>query len=225
MLHNSLPSCIFFCTTTQNAQATTTTCLSAFFFLVCAFLAVRFICMPTKKTYHSGHVADANNYASQFLALIHFFLHHYTTCPSNHDNLFTTRSTFFFLVCVFLVQELTMGKRVHRGYGWSQQGTKASRRKKRIAQRSSRFYAVAHGRRPGIYDFWDDANKQVHGFSGATHKSFKRLEDAFHYMYENRLGPPGQPTFFPWVKETPHPPEEYYEAYLTYWGAKELQHG
>ena len=73
MLHNSLPSCIFFCATTQNAQATTTTCLSAFFFLVCTFLAVRFICMPTKKTYHSGHVADANNYASQFLALIHFF--------------------------------------------------------------------------------------------------------------------------------------------------------
>ena len=115
---------------------------------------------------------------------------------------------------------------VKRGYRrWTQQGNKASRRKQRAAWRNSRFYAVAHGRRPGIFDCWDDAYKQVHDFSGAIRKSFKRLEDAFIFMYENRVFPPGQRTLFPWVKEIPRPPEVYYEAYLAYWGAKELQHG
>ena len=119
-----------------------------------------------------------------------------------------------------------MGKRAYRGYGWSRQGTKASRRQKRLQQRSSRFYAVAVGRRPGIYDLWDDAYKQVHGYSGATHKSFKTLEEAFVYMHDNRLAPPGIRTFFPWLRDTPHPPEVYYEAYLTYWRQQEhLQRG
>ena len=56
--------------------------------LVCVFLAARFICMSKIYTYHSGHVTDANNYAPQFLALMYFFLRHYTKCSSNHDNLF-----------------------------------------------------------------------------------------------------------------------------------------
>ena len=119
-----------------------------------------------------------------------------------------------------------MVKRVHRGYGWSQHGTKASRRQKRLLQRSSKFYAVAVGRRPGIYDNWDAAYKQVQRYSDALHKSFKTLEEVFIYMYENRLIPPDTRTFFPWFRDTPHPPEVYQEAYLAYWREKEgLQRG
>ena len=201
-------------------------CLHSFSSFV-YFLRARFICMSKKKYISQRACGRCNLCFTIPCPHTFFFLHHYITCPSNHDNLLATRSVLhsFSSCCVFLVQELTMVKRAYRGYGWSQQGTKASRRKKRIAQRSSRFYAVTHGRRPGIYDCWDDAYKQVYGFSGATHKSFKRIEDAFHYMYDNRVFPPGQRTFWPWVKDTPRPPEVYYEAYLAYWGAKELQHG
>ena len=114
-----------------------------------------------------------------------------------------------------------MVKRVHRGYGWSQQGTKASLRQRRLRMRSSKYYAVAVGRRTGIYDCWDDAYKQVQRYSGATHKSFKTLEEAFICMYHNRLSPPGTRTIYPWMQDTPHPPEVYQEAYLAYWREQE----
>lgn len=34
-------------------------------------------------------------------------------------------------------------------------------------------YAVAHGRRPGLYDSWDSCKRNVLNFSGAKHKSFR----------------------------------------------------
>ena len=110
-----------------------------------------------------------------------------------------------------------------RGYGWSKSGTKASRRRERIRQRSSRFYAVVHGRREGIFSTWDDTNKQVFQFSGAVYKSFKTLEEAFIYMYENRLYPPGERVFWPWIPDTPKPNPAYEDAYLAYWDQKERE--
>jgi len=114
-----------------------------------------------------------------------------------------------------------------RNYGWSQRGTKSSRAKQRKQQRRSRIYCVAVGRRPGIYDLWDDAYKQVHGYSGAVHKSFKKLEEAYHWMYYNRVTPPAVLTIWPWLRQTPHPCQAYEEGYLAYWDKHEdsLQDG
>ena len=117
-----------------------------------------------------------------------------------------------------------MGK---RGYGWTQRGTKASRAQRRNQQRRSRIYCVAVGRRPGIYDLWDDAYKQVHQYSGAVYKSFKKLEDTYRWMYFNRISPPGILTIWPWLRQTPHPCQAYEEGYLAYWDKHEdsLQDG
>jgi ribonuclease HI len=41
-----------------------------------------------------------------------------------------------------------------------------------------KFYAVWEGRRPGIYDNWEDASAQVHGFNGAKYKSFPTRAEA-----------------------------------------------
>ena len=38
---------------------------------------------------------------------------------------------------------------------------------------SVKFYAVKEGRHSGIYTTWEEAEKQVKGFSGAVYKSFK----------------------------------------------------
>lgn len=40
------------------------------------------------------------------------------------------------------------------------------------------FYAVAKGRKPGIYNDWDDCREQVDGFSGARYKKFSTLAEA-----------------------------------------------
>ena len=108
-----------------------------------------------------------------------------------------------------------------RGHGWSQQGTKYSRRLTRELQRRSRIYCVAVGRRPGIYDLWDDANKQVFRYPGAIHKSFRTLQEAFVYMFNNRLTPPGEREMWPGDRDTPRPSAALEEAYLLYWRQQE----
>lgn len=45
-----------------------------------------------------------------------------------------------------------------------------------------KFYAVKNGRVPGVYRTWDDAKKQVDGFSGAEYKSFENITDATDYL-------------------------------------------
>ena len=45
-----------------------------------------------------------------------------------------------------------------------------------------KFYAVKKGRVPGVYRTWDDAKKQVDGFSGAEYKSFENITDATDYL-------------------------------------------
>ena len=45
-----------------------------------------------------------------------------------------------------------------------------------------KYYAVKVGRKPGIYNSWEDCQKEVSKFEGATFKSFSSLEDAKNYL-------------------------------------------
>lgn len=45
-----------------------------------------------------------------------------------------------------------------------------------------KFYAVKKGRQPGVYRTWEEAQKQVNGFSGAEFKSFAKITDATEYL-------------------------------------------
>ena len=40
------------------------------------------------------------------------------------------------------------------------------------------FYAVAKGRKAGLFTNWGDCKKQVDGFKGAKYKGFNSKEDA-----------------------------------------------
>lgn len=45
-----------------------------------------------------------------------------------------------------------------------------------------KYYAVRTGRKPGIYDNWDEAKAQVDGFKNAKYKSFKTKEEAIAFL-------------------------------------------
>lgn len=49
-----------------------------------------------------------------------------------------------------------------------------------------KYYAVKKGRTPGVYRTWEDAKKQVAGFSGAEYKSFEKITDATEYLDWNK---------------------------------------
>ena len=53
---------------------------------------------------------------------------------------------------------------------------------------ASKFYAVKKGHKPGIYQTWPDAQKQVAGFSGAQFKSFPTEKEARDF-----INPPAKP--------------------------------
>lgn len=44
--------------------------------------------------------------------------------------------------------------------------------------KKAKFYAVWEGREKGVYDSWEDCQKQVTGFEGAKYKSFDTKEEA-----------------------------------------------
>lgn len=46
----------------------------------------------------------------------------------------------------------------------------------------TKYYAVKHGKTPGIYTSWDDCKRQVHGYPNATYKSFTSLDLANDFM-------------------------------------------
>jgi hypothetical protein len=48
--------------------------------------------------------------------------------------------------------------------------------------KAPRYYAVAKGRKTGIFTRWREAKKSVKGFSGATHKRFRTLATAEHWL-------------------------------------------
>ncbi|ADZ06307.1 ribonuclease HI [Lactobacillus amylovorus] len=51
-----------------------------------------------------------------------------------------------------------------------------------IFEVAMKIYAVKKGRVPGVYRNWDEAKKQVDGFSGAEYKSFENITDAIDYL-------------------------------------------
>ena len=51
---------------------------------------------------------------------------------------------------------------------------------------NKKYYAVAYGRKPGIYNSWKEAKAQVHGFRHAIYKSFVVYDDAFLWFCEER---------------------------------------
>ena len=51
-----------------------------------------------------------------------------------------------------------------------------------------KYYAVARGRKPGVYLTWKECKEQVDGFSGAKFKSFSSCEEALGYISENNGG-------------------------------------
>lgn len=56
------------------------------------------------------------------------------------------------------------------------------------------YYAVAKGRKPGIYTNWPDAEKQVTGFNGAVHKKFKSREEAEAFIENPTYNNPAKPS-------------------------------
>jgi ribonuclease HI len=44
--------------------------------------------------------------------------------------------------------------------------------------KKTKFYVVWEGRRPGVYRTWEEARRQVEGFTGAKYKSFPTREEA-----------------------------------------------
>lgn len=53
------------------------------------------------------------------------------------------------------------------------------------------FYAVWSGRKPGIYETWEEAKKQVHGYPGAGYKGTATYEEAKSLMENNGAQVPG----------------------------------
>nr|WP_299386520.1 ribonuclease H family protein [Allomuricauda sp.] len=47
-----------------------------------------------------------------------------------------------------------------------------------MATKKKKFYVVWKGKRPGIYESWDDCKAQIEGFKGAQYKSFSQFADA-----------------------------------------------
>ena len=50
-----------------------------------------------------------------------------------------------------------------------------------------KYYAVAVGRKPGIYDTWAECQAQTDGFSNAKFKSFKTKDEAQKYLKGNKF--------------------------------------
>ena len=44
------------------------------------------------------------------------------------------------------------------------------------------YYAVRHGKKPGIYYNWPDCNSQVSGFKGAVFKKFSTRQEAAEFI-------------------------------------------
>jgi len=55
-----------------------------------------------------------------------------------------------------------------------------------------KFYAVRIGRIPGVYNTWEECQRQVIGFSGCQYKSFSELSNALSYVKGDPVPPTPQ---------------------------------
>jgi hypothetical protein len=74
----------------------------------------------------------------------------------------------------------TKGRKRGSLYGQNSNGGKSTR--------TQWYYAVAHGRVPGVYTDWGLAERQVNGYSGAVHKKFQDHKRAEKFVRDNRRG-------------------------------------
>ncbi len=49
-----------------------------------------------------------------------------------------------------------------------------------------KYYAVKIGKIPGVYETWDEAQKNVVGFKGALYKSFSSKDDALAFLNDEK---------------------------------------
>lgn len=63
--------------------------------------------------------------------------------------------------------------------------------------KNNKYYVVFKGYNTGIYDNWNDCNKQVNGFSGTLHKSFESLDEAEKAFAEYTESPNSTSTSIP----------------------------
>ena len=59
-------------------------------------------------------------------------------------------------------------------------------RKSKGGTKTKWYYAVARGRRPGVYTDWGEAEKQVNGFSGSLHQKFSDKKRAQRFVDKHR---------------------------------------
>lgn len=55
-----------------------------------------------------------------------------------------------------------------------------------MSSSEKKYYAVASGKIPGIYDTWDECKEQVYGYKGAKYKSFTSLDAAKNFLKINQ---------------------------------------
>ena len=48
------------------------------------------------------------------------------------------------------------------------------------------FYAVAVGRKTGVFDSWDEAEESIKGFGGAKYRGFKTYSQASAYVLKHQ---------------------------------------
>ena len=53
--------------------------------------------------------------------------------------------------------------------------------------KKKKFYVVWKGKRPGIYESWDDCKSQIEGYKGAQYKSFSEFAEAKKAFNSNYL--------------------------------------
>jgi len=52
---------------------------------------------------------------------------------------------------------------------------------------AKKFYAVRVGKKPGIYESWDECKDNVHGYPAAEYKSFPTMEEAKAYIGNSNM--------------------------------------
>ncbi|KAH7117749.1 ribonuclease H-like domain-containing protein [Dendryphion nanum] len=81
------------------------------------------------------------------------------------------------------------------------------------------FYAVTVGHRPGIYQNWEDVQRQVKGYPGGYQRKFDTEEDAGHFLRTGQLPDKPQTKYYA-VRGGPNP-----GVYKSWDEAKQHVHG
>ena len=95
------------------------------------------------------------------------------------------------------------------GHGWSNPGSKKSRRFARETTKNPHYYVVARGWKPGIFIVQKNAKSQLQGYNDGLMQTFTDLVKARAFFKEHMTTPPGLFQPFPPAPDTADPPLEY----------------